>query len=338
MTQQPLSLTVAALWGETVIATRELSGADGLTLNATAPGATALPGPENLLGVPLWVLAPVPVGGGWRVDAGGATAGFIDQAGTRLSVLQQTGLAVVNPGDFGVLQYGQDFSVFFQATQRGPKLGRWPRPTVVALLAVSFSTLLVLGVLYLVRALTLPLLTPPLSLFGTTERTALVQAEAASSGVESATIGSAPISDEDPTEQLLQIVAALRSSPDSESPLVPSPNADSSAQRIRVWDRSASTARIFGAHQGLTEAQVNRVLASRLDALQACLSPQAARGQMVIRLLLAADGAVDSASMTHSSLGDAVTERCVLREVWRLGMPAATRPTTAHIVLAMRKN
>ncbi|MDX2050754.1 MAG: hypothetical protein SFV15_00065 [Polyangiaceae bacterium] len=331
-------LRVSALWGETVLGTRELGPREGLALDgADRRGVARLPSPDDVFGLPTHVFSPGPTG--WRLDASGATGGFVERAGERVAAIGKPEVVLTDVGDFGVLEYGTRYALFFQASTVAPSLGRRLRPSLVTCLAGAFSCSLLLGVLLLVRALTLPVAAMP-SFSEASLGSQLVHAEATLVNAQAPLLKSREAwlaGNEESTRQLRELVGALKASSSTNTP-APAVKPQEPLARIAVWDRSASAIRVFGASQGLTEAQVNRTLGAHMDTLQACLSTQEAPGQIVVRINAEPDGAIASATMTHSSLGNPATERCVLREARRLSLPAATRPTTAHLILVMRKN
>jgi len=312
-----LRLRVAALWGENVLEVREL------------------PCPGDLLGLPGAVLSPD--GAGWRFDGTGAKAGFVERGGARVSILDVPVGSLTQAGDFGVLEYANEYSVFFQTTASAPRLGLRLRPSFVAVLATAFSCLLLLGTLAMLWALTLPVgAEAPLGLGATHDELRLLHVTLANSASPNAP---SLVSDEETQRQLLELVSTLRTTgPNADSVASQAQKLEPASARFRVWDRTASTIQVLGQAQGLTDTQVKRVLGSHMESLQACLSPDATPGKIVLRLRFEPDGSADSASMTGSSLRDPSTERCVLREARRLSMPAAARSTAVQLVLTLQKH
>jgi len=316
-TQAALRLRVAALWGETVLEVREL------------------PCPGDLLGLPGAVFSPD--GAGWRFDGTGAKGGFVERGGARVSILDVQAGSLTQAGDFGVLEYANGYSVFFQTTASAPRLGLRLRPSLVAVLATAFSCLLLLGALATLRALTLPLgAEAPLGFGAADDELRLLHVTLANSAT---TNTPSLISDNDTQRQLIELISALRPTDPSTAFAAPEDQKlEPASARFRVWDGTASTIQVLGQAQGLTDTQVKRVLGSHMESLQACLSPDATPGKIVLRLSFEPDGSADSASMTRSSLRDPSTERCVLRVARRLSMPAAGRSTAVQLVLTLQKH
>src|SRR5512146_956735 len=116
----PIVLRTAAVWGTTVIAHQQLTGGQSMAFG-DFPGAT-LPKPDNspIADVPVRAVAS-----GWELDARGATGGVLYLRGRRENAaeLGRTGAPVpIVAGDFGVVQYGPNFSVFFQFSNAPPSL------------------------------------------------------------------------------------------------------------------------------------------------------------------------------------------------------------------------
>jgi hypothetical protein len=86
--------------------------------------------------------------------------------------------------------------------------------------------------------------------------------------------------------------------------------------------------------QGLTPAQVQRVVLSRIGAFRACYDSAAARdpslqGGVTIAWSITPDGSVSGARVASSSLGNPRVEGCILRQFNRLRFPTADKPTGA---------
>ncbi len=334
-TQAALRLRVAALWGATVVEVRELQASEVLRLSAAVDAdPRALPCPGDLLGLPSAVLSPA--SDGWRFDGTGAKGGFVECGGARVSILEVQVGSLTQAGDFGVLEYTNEYSVFFQTTRSAPRLGLRLRPSRVAILAIAFSCLLLFGALAILGALTFPLgAQAPLGLGAADDEVRLVPLALANSANPNAP---SLVSDPETQRQLQELVSTLRAtSPNADSATPETQKLEPGSARFRVWDRTTSTIQVLGRGQGLTDTQVKRVLGSHMESLQTCLSPDAKPGKIVVRVSYGPDGSADSASMTRSSLRDPSTERCVLREARRLSMPAAPRPTAVLLVLGLQK-
>jgi len=95
------------------------------------------------------------------------------------------------------------------------------------------------------------------------------------------------------------------------------------------------------AGMGLTPAQIQRVVYSRMGAFRACYEGAAARdpnlkGTVTISWHIDPGGSVGAASVGGSSLGNARVEGCVLRQVKRLRFPVADKGTNASFPFAFR--
>jgi hypothetical protein len=86
--------------------------------------------------------------------------------------------------------------------------------------------------------------------------------------------------------------------------------------------------------QGLTPEQIRRVVGSRMGAFQACYEialakDPTAKGGVTVSFSVSPGGDVASASVGHSSLGNARVEGCMLRTFNRLKFPTADKATSA---------
>lgn len=86
--------------------------------------------------------------------------------------------------------------------------------------------------------------------------------------------------------------------------------------------------------QGLTPAQISRVVMSRYGAFRACYESAAARnpslqGSVSVSWSITPGGSVGGASLGGSSLGNGRVEGCILRQFRRLRFPTADKPTNA---------
>lgn len=92
------------------------------------------------------------------------------------------------------------------------------------------------------------------------------------------------------------------------------------------------------AGQGLSQAQIQRVIVARTGAYRACYESAAARdpslrGNVTVSFSIAPDGSVSAANITGSSLNNARVEGCVLRQFKRLTFPKADKATNANYPL-----
>jgi TonB family protein len=92
------------------------------------------------------------------------------------------------------------------------------------------------------------------------------------------------------------------------------------------------------AGEGLSGAQIQRVVMARTGAYRACYESAAARdpslrGNVTVAFTIASDGSVSSASIASSSLNNARVEGCVLRQFKRLTFPKADKGTNANYPL-----
>jgi hypothetical protein len=145
-------LRVAAVWGTTVVAMRNLARGESFEMGEGK--AATLPAPDGLSYSPLRAGAS----GGWDLDVNGVVAGALRLRGREedpASVARVGAPVGVLPGDYGLLQYGL-FSVFFQYTTQPTLSAKGSRVEVLALLALLSSGILHVGGLGLVRALMTP--------------------------------------------------------------------------------------------------------------------------------------------------------------------------------------
>ena len=92
---------------------------------------------------------------------------------------------------------------------------------------------------------------------------------------------------------------------------------------------------------GLTQAQISRVVMSRMGAFQACYEIATAhdptlKGNVGVSFSISPGGSVSSASITGSSLSNPRVEGCILRAFNRLQFPTADKPTNAGFPFAFR--
>ena len=93
--------------------------------------------------------------------------------------------------------------------------------------------------------------------------------------------------------------------------------------------------------QGLTPAQIQRVVSSRYGAFRACYESAAARnptlkGGVTVSWTITPGGSVTGASIGGSSLRNPRAEGCILRQVRRLRFPQADKPTGASFPFSFR--
>jgi hypothetical protein len=86
--------------------------------------------------------------------------------------------------------------------------------------------------------------------------------------------------------------------------------------------------------QGLTPAQIQRVVMSRYGAFRACYESAVARepglqGGVTVSWMITPGGTVSGARIASSSLNNARVEGCILRQFSRLHFPTADKPTGA---------
>lgn len=90
-----------------------------------------------------------------------------------------------------------------------------------------------------------------------------------------------------------------------------------------------------GTGQGLTAAQIQRVVSSRQGAFRACYEMAVARepnlkGGVTVSWTVLPNGSVSGARVASSSLGNARVEGCILRQFSRLQFPTADKNTNAN--------
>ena len=95
------------------------------------------------------------------------------------------------------------------------------------------------------------------------------------------------------------------------------------------------------AGQGLSPAQISRVVMSRYGAFRACYESAAAsnptlKGNVGVSWTVTPGGSVGGASIGGSSLGNPRVEGCILRQFNRLKFPTADKPTGASWTFSFR--
>jgi hypothetical protein len=93
--------------------------------------------------------------------------------------------------------------------------------------------------------------------------------------------------------------------------------------------------------QGLSAAQIQRVVMSRMGAFQACFEMASAqdptlKGNVGIQFSISPSGGVSAANISGSSLKNPRVEGCMLRTFQRLHFPTADKPTNASFPFAFR--
>ena len=106
-------------------------------------------------------------------------------------------------------------------------------------------------------------------------------------------------------------------------------------------ERKVAGAQKAAAGQGLTPAQIQRVVMSRMGAFQACFEMASAhdptlKGNVGIAFSISPGGDVSAASITGSSLKNPRVDGCMLRTFQRLHFPSADKPTNAAFPFAFR--
>jgi hypothetical protein len=108
-----------------------------------------------------------------------------------------------------------------------------------------------------------------------------------------------------------------------------------------VVERRVQGADAPKAGTGLTQAQISRVVYSRMGAFRACYEGAVARdpklkGTVTVSWSITPGGSVTGASIGSSSLSNGRVEGCVLRQVKRLRFPVADKPTNAAFPFVFR--
>ncbi len=159
----PVVLRAAAVWGTTVVGLRHLGGGQSFFLGDGAGAVVPKPDGSAAADAPLRA-----VGMGWELDARGATGGrlFLRGRAEDPMELARSGAPIpIVAGDYGLVQYGPNFSVFFQFAQATPPIRNRLRVDWALVLAFIFALVAVGGGLALIWAITTPLGIPkPLEL------------------------------------------------------------------------------------------------------------------------------------------------------------------------------
>jgi hypothetical protein len=106
-------------------------------------------------------------------------------------------------------------------------------------------------------------------------------------------------------------------------------------------ERKVAGAQKAAAGQGLSPAQIQRVVMSRMGAFQACFEMASAhdptlKGNVGIAFSISPGGDVSAANVSGSSLKNPRVEGCMLRTFQRLRFPTADKPTNAAFPFAFR--
>ncbi|MEZ4225810.1 MAG: AgmX/PglI C-terminal domain-containing protein [Polyangiaceae bacterium] len=161
--QPTVVLRAAAVWGTTVLGLRHLDAGKSFELG-DGPGAVT----QKPDGAPISDYPIRAVGSGWELHVTGATGGVLYLRGRQEDPahLAQTGAPIpIVAGDYGLIQYGPNFSVFFQFANAPPVLKERIKIDWALLLAFLFSMVAVVGGLALIWAITTPIGIPkPLEL------------------------------------------------------------------------------------------------------------------------------------------------------------------------------
>jgi hypothetical protein len=164
----PIVLRTAAVWGTTVIAMRQLGGGESFAFGDFKEASLPKPDGSPMPDVPVRA-----VGTGWELDARGATGGVVFLRGRQENAadLGRGGAPVpIVAGDFGVVQYGPTFSVFFQFANVPPPIRDRIRAEWGLIFAFIFSLVAICGGLAMVWAITTPPAIPkPLELTSAAE-------------------------------------------------------------------------------------------------------------------------------------------------------------------------
>ncbi len=156
-------LRAAAVWGTTVLGLRHLDAGVSFELGDGPTAVTQKPDGAPISDSPIRA-----VGSGWELHVRGATGGTLFLRGRQEDPAQlaQTGAPIaIVAGDYGLIQYGPNFSVFFQFAHAPPMLKQRLKFEWSLLLAFIFSFVAVIGGLALIWAITTPLGIPkPLEL------------------------------------------------------------------------------------------------------------------------------------------------------------------------------
>jgi hypothetical protein len=164
----PIVLRTAAVWGTTVLSARELRGGQSFLFGDRANDVVPKPDGAMIADSPVRAVA-----NGWELDARGATGGLVVLRGRRENPaeLGRSGAPIpIVAGDYGLVQFGPTFSVFFQFSYAAPPIKQRRRLDWGLVLSFVFALISVLGALALIWAITTPPAIPkPLELTSAAE-------------------------------------------------------------------------------------------------------------------------------------------------------------------------
>jgi hypothetical protein len=164
----PIVLRTAAVWGTTVVGTRQLTAGQSMVVGELEGAVVAKPDGAHMPDFPIRAVA-----NGWELDARGATGGVVYLRGRRengADLGRSMAPFPIVAGDYGLIQYGPAFSVFFQFAHAAPAIKTRRRLDWPLLLAFLFAFISVLGALALIWAITTPPAIPkPLELTSAAE-------------------------------------------------------------------------------------------------------------------------------------------------------------------------
>jgi hypothetical protein len=147
-------LHVAAVWGTTVMTLRTLGRGESFEMGDGKGAFLPIPDGVSMSDRPFRSSSE----GGWELHPEGVVSGALHLHGQDEDPVAVAGLGAtvgLEPGDYGLLQYGL-FSLFFQYGAQPPPVVAGSRIELLALLAVLSSSTLHLGMLGVTRALMTP--------------------------------------------------------------------------------------------------------------------------------------------------------------------------------------
>jgi hypothetical protein len=324
-------LKVAALWGTEVVAHRELRPGESLGFG-DRPGA--------LVAKPDGVAAPDypvrAVHGGWQVDPAGCTGGLLCLGGNASDPSAPESDAtpkLLAPGDYGVLRYGE-VALFFQRVRPAPRIARRRRWDWAWLGSLLLSLVVGVGGLVLVRMLTSRGARPkPLELTSRGELATLFRVspelfEARPGGSRAPRHAPDP-----PLGEVLEPGDALRAAL----------GATGGANRAPATPIPSATPSASGSSDGLSPAEVSRVVMARYHDFRACYAlfmgaRPAREGSVTVSFTITQRGRPDGATIGSSTLHDQRIEDCILRRFATLRFPASDHPTHASFTFSFQGN
>jgi hypothetical protein len=322
-------LKVVALWGNEVVAHRELRPGESLGIG-DRPGSLA-PKPDGVTAPDYPVRT---VRGGWEVDPQGAAGGLLCVGGASSDLAARASDAprpLLGSGDYGLLQYGQ-FALFFQLVRPGPPLARrrsadwtWRSSLVLALVVVG-------GAVALMRLLSSPEARPkPVELASRGELAALFRVRPDMFEARRGGQATPPRPDDESGENLEDRGSSLKAAMASMASNTP-PTSSGSLASIPSVRRSGD---------GLSPAEISRVVMARYDDFRACHALYAGarparEGGVTVSFTVTQRGRPDGATIGSSTLGDQRVEDCVLRRFNALEFPASDHPTHASFTFSFK--